>query len=234
MCKYIFRKKSFAAVLAILGATILSSWYDACITCELTEPLEKYVITTISEIFNDFGFKFHSAHHNRDVEMFRMSLRRLDGNRHLVKQSKLQNSLKIWTGIKFISMFSFQDFRQISLYSTNSLLPPYSLTTLLSNQIQLMFRPCYIFLNRITRTSHATLWRRYFTRETLSGNSDTLGGVNYWQFCKRWVPTEYLRCTKIFGGSWTSGTLDVIRLLQVRRLGHFRIYWWHFNCISCA
>ncbi|OXA48754.1 hypothetical protein Fcan01_16241 [Folsomia candida] len=73
------RKKSLAAVLAILGITILSSWYDAYITCQITKPLEKYVIGTISEIFNEFGFKFHSAHLNRDVEMFRMSLRRLDG-----------------------------------------------------------------------------------------------------------------------------------------------------------
>ncbi|XP_035707768.1 uncharacterized protein LOC118435588 [Folsomia candida] len=67
--------------------TVLSSWYDACVTSQITKPLEKYVIQTISEVFYYFGFKLYPRNDDISGGMVRLSIRRIDGERHLFKKS---------------------------------------------------------------------------------------------------------------------------------------------------
>lgn len=91
-----FRNLTFAGVLSILCMTILSSWYDAVITCEITKPLEKYVVATISEVFNRLGFKFHSTFDPWEMDVFKLSLKGVAGEKVACEKSTS------WTGLRIL------------------------------------------------------------------------------------------------------------------------------------
>lgn len=64
-------------LLALVATISLNSSYEAIITTDITQPLEKYVVKDIRELLEEYGFKLYPSDSGVPLTQSRFSLRKL-------------------------------------------------------------------------------------------------------------------------------------------------------------